>query len=64
MAVSRLIGDPPTSTPPPGGAPSPAPGSDSLPKSIFSSGASRGLPLGTSFDGRASSAPFGGKIID
>jgi uncharacterized delta-60 repeat protein len=62
MAVSRLIGDPPTSTPPAGGGSSgPGPGT---PISIFSSGASRGLPLGTSFDGGASSAPFGGKIID
>jgi uncharacterized delta-60 repeat protein len=65
MAVSRLIGDPPTSTPPPGGGSSPAPGSGSgSPFAVFSSGASRGLPFGTSFDGRASSAPFGGKIID
>lgn len=62
MAVSRLIGDPPTSTPPPGGGGSPAPGSG--PVSIFSSGAARGFPLGTSFNGGASSAPLGGKIID
>jgi uncharacterized delta-60 repeat protein len=62
MAVSRLIGDPPTSTPPPGGPVTPGPGSQ--PTAVFSTGISGRLPLGTSFDGRKSSAPFGGKIID
>jgi uncharacterized delta-60 repeat protein len=62
MAVSRLIGDPPTSTPPPGGS-SGAPGPGS-PTSIFQSGASRGLPFATSFDGRGSIAPAGQSIVD
>jgi uncharacterized delta-60 repeat protein len=62
MAVSRLIGDPPTSTPPPGGS-SGAPGPGS-PTSIFTSGASRGLPFATSFDGRGSIAPPGQSIVD
>ena len=62
MTVSRLIGDPPTSTPPPGGSVTPAPGSQ--PTAVFSSGPAKRFPLGTSLDGRASSAPFGGKIVD
>jgi uncharacterized delta-60 repeat protein len=62
MAVSRLIGDPPTSTPPPGGSSGgPGPGS---PTSIFNSAASRGLPFATAFDGRGSTAPFGQSIVD
>ena len=63
MAVSRLIGDPPTSTPPPGGGGSGAAGPGS-PTSIFQSGASRGLPFATSFDGQGSIAPPGERIVD
>ncbi len=61
MAVSRVIGDPPTSTPPPGGG-SPGPGSQ--PSAVFGTATSGRIPFGTIFDGRKSSAPFGGKIVD
>jgi uncharacterized delta-60 repeat protein len=63
MTVSRLIGDPPTSTPPPGGGGSGGPGPGS-PTSIFNSAASRELPFATAFDGRGSTAPVGQSIVD
>jgi uncharacterized delta-60 repeat protein len=61
MAVTRLIGDPPTVTPPGGGSsPPPVP----QPTSAFQTAPSGRLPLGTGFDGRLSKAPFGQGIVD
>jgi uncharacterized delta-60 repeat protein len=62
MAVTRLIGDPPSSVAPeqvPVSTP-PVP----QPTAVFRTAPSGRLPLGTGFDGRLSTAPFGQRIVD
>jgi uncharacterized delta-60 repeat protein len=70
MAVTRLIGDPPTVTPPPSGGgtssppPPPQPQPQPQPIAVFQTASSGRLPFGTGFDGRLSKAPFGQGIVD